>query len=176
MNLLAPYNFGFRVSSETVAHRYGRFKTPAGSGGVLRKGSAVAIDEADAERLEVAAAATTPRTGAHGLLWQEDDHIYDLYDLPWRDSDQIVYTKADTRAILVCGAGTKVWMKNVDERTASDGTVYPAVEMFDPTSVAVRELLTWNGTLWVRTASDNPWMIVTAYDAENEYLEATLLA
>jgi hypothetical protein len=67
-------------------------------------------------------------------------------------------------------------MKNVDERAASDGTVYPAVEMFDPTSVAVRELLTWNGTLWVHTASADPWMIVTAYDAENEYLEATLLA
>ncbi len=165
-------NFGFRRSDESMATAEGRFKTPAG-GSALKLGTAVEIDPASAGYVKTSATATTPVVGFHGLLVQEDSHLFDYYARDWKDSSDLGLAKKNTLCIIRSGAGTKVWFKNTAETTSGDGTVTAAVSMFTQGSLAVGDLLTWNGTVWVETASANPWLKVT--HVETDFLEAVLV-
>jgi hypothetical protein len=165
-------NFGFRRSDESMAIAEGRFKTPVG-GSALKHGTAVEIDPATPGYVKASAASTTPVGGFHGLLVQEDSHLFDYYARDWKDSADLGVSKKNTLCIIRSGAGTKVWFKNTAQTTSGDGTVTGAVAMFTQGSIAVGDLLTWNGTVWVETASANPWMKVT--DVTTDYLEAVLV-
>jgi hypothetical protein len=164
-------NFGFRRSDESMAIAEGRFKTPAG-GSALKLGTAVEIDAATPGYVKTSATATTPVGGIHGLLVQEDSHLFDYYARDWKDTADLGLAVKNTLCIIRGGAGTKVWLRNTPETTSGDGTVTAAVTMFTQGSIAVGEGLTWNGTLWVEGAS-NVWMRVT--HVETNYLEAVLV-
>jgi hypothetical protein len=166
-------NFGFRRSDESMSTAEGRFKTPVG-GSALKLGTAVEIDPASEGYVKTSATATTPRTGFHGLLVQEDAHLFDYYARPWKDSADLGVATKNTLCIIRSGAGTKVWLKNTAQTTSGDGTVTAAVNMFTQGSIAVGDTLTWNGTLWVEaTPGTAEWMKVT--HVETGYLEAVLV-
>lgn len=167
-------NFGFRRSDESMAVREGRFKTPA-SGDPLRIGTAVEIDPDEPGYMKASAAATDPQVGFHGLLVQEEDHISELRDVPGRTSDDYGFAKRDKYSIIWSGRGTKVWFKNTPEKVGFDGYTHDAVDMGTFTGVEVGDLLTWNGTKWVATASANAWMKVTAVSDAADYVEAVLI-
>jgi hypothetical protein len=166
-------NFGFRRSDESMAVSEGRFKTPAG-GSALKLGTAVEIDAATPGYVKASANAAAPVTGVHGLLVQEDSHIFTIYEKGWKDTSDLGTAKKDTLCIIRGGAGTKVWLKNTAQTTSPDGTVVAAVTMFTQGSIAVGEKLGWNGTVWVENAvAGQGWMVVT--HVETDYLEAVLL-
>lgn len=164
-------NFGFRRSDESMSWAEGRYKTPAG-GSALKLGTAVEIDAANDGFLKTSATATTPVTGVHGLLVQEDSHIFSIYEKPWKDTSDLGLAKKNTLAVLRGGAGTKIWLANTAQTTSQDGTVVGAVAMFTQGSIAVGDGLTWNGTLWVEQSAGHVWMTVTY--VTTDYLEAVL--
>jgi hypothetical protein len=166
-------NFGFRRSDESMATAEGRFKTPSG-GNALLLGSAVEIDAANPGYLKVSGNAAAPVTGLHGLLVQEDSHIFSIYEKGWKDTADLGVAKKDTLAIMRAGAGTKVWLRNTAQTTSKDGTVTPAVEMFTQGSLVVGDKLGWDGAKWVENNTPGQgWMVVT--HLETDYLEAVLL-
>lgn len=166
-------NFGFRRSDESVAVREGRFKTPVGS--ALLQGSAVEIDPASPGYLKQSAAATTPEPGYHGLLVQEDAHLGSVYgaDVLAHDSFSLGVAKADKLSVLWSGP-SKVWFKNSTGSTRADGRVIGTVTIVVTTSLAVGDLLTWDGSKWVETSTRaEAWMKVT--NVSSGYAEAVLL-
>lgn len=163
-------NFGFRRSDESMAVAEGRFKTPAG-GSALKLGTAVEIDPAAAGYVKVCANNAVPVTGFHGLLVQEDAHLFDYYARDWKDTSDLGLAKKDTLCIVRGGAGTKVWLKNTAQTTSPDGTVVAAVTMFTQGSIAVGDKLGWTGTVWDEDGT-NSWMVVTS--VTTDYLEAVL--
>jgi hypothetical protein len=166
-------NFGFRRSDESMSTAEGRFKTPVADN-ALKLGTAVEINPASTGYVKVSAAAQTPVAGFHGLLVQEDSHLFDYYARDWKDSADLGLAKKNTLCIIRGGAGTKVWLKNTAETTSGDGTVTAAVAMFTQGSIAVGDTLTWNGTLWVEaTPGTAEWMKVT--HVETDFLEAVLV-
>lgn len=164
-------NFGFRRSDESMSVAEGRFKTPVG-GSALKLGTAVEIDPAVDGYVKVSATATTPVTGIHGLLVQEDAYIFSIYEKQWKDTSDLGVAKKDTLCVIRGGAGTKVWLANTAQTTSKDGTVVPAVAMFTQGSIAVGDGLTWNGTLWVEQSAGHVWMTVTYVTTDR--LEAVL--
>lgn len=166
-------NFGFRRSDESSAVREGRFKTPVGS--AFLQGSAVEIDPASPGYLKQSADAVTPETGYHGLLVQEDAHLGSVYamDVANHDSFSLGVCKPNKLSVIWSGP-SKVWLKNTASQTRADGRSISAVTIVVTTSLAVGDLLKWDGSKWVETATRaEAWMKVTA--VSSGYAEATLL-
>lgn len=163
-------NFGFRRSDESMAVAEGRFKTPA-SGSALKLGTAVEIDPASTGYVKVSANDADPITGIHGLLVQEDSHLFDYYARNWKDTADLGLAKKNVLCVIRSGAGTKVWLKNTAQVTSPDGTVTAAVTMFTQGSIAVGDKLGWTGTVWDEDASHG-WMVVTY--VTTDFLEAVL--
>lgn len=173
-------NFGFRRSDESMRVSEGRFRTPAADP-VLLMGTAVEIDptDTDNEHLRVAAADAAPRTGICGLLLQEENHIFSIYDSQIVDSYDQGRAKKDTLSVITNGPGTKVWFKNTGSESRLDGRSIAAVTMVDLTGVTVGDELGWDGTKWVKvdgTTITNAFMEVTKVDTAAGFCEATLLA
>lgn len=171
-------NFGFRRSDESMAVAEGRFRTPA-TGTKLRLGTAVEIDPSSAGFMKASGATTTPVTGFHGFLVQEEDQILGLYDLAHRTTDDFGSAKLNTYSVIRGGAGTKVWFKNTASTTAHDGTVRAAVTMGVFSGLAVGDWLTWDGTQWIKATVTsgvpaNAWFKVTALSGTT-YVEAVCL-
>lgn len=164
-------NFGFRRSDESMSWAEGRYKTPA-SGPVLLMGTAVEIDGSADGFLKVSADDTTPLTGIHGLLVQEDAYIFTIYEKPWKDTADLGVTKKNTLSVIRGGAGSKIWLKNTADFTSKDGTLTPAVTMFTDSGIAVGVGLQWTGTVWAAADAGQTWMTVTYATAG--YLEAVL--
>lgn len=168
-------NFGFRRSDESMAIAEGRFKTPA-TGAALLHGTAIEINPASAGYVKASAVDTVPTGGFHGLLVQEDSHLFGLYERNWKDTADLGVSKKNTLCIIRSGAGTKVWFRNTAQTTSPDGTVTPAVTMFTQGTIAVGTFLTWNGTVWIASTGVagglGQWMRVT--HVETGYLEAVL--
>lgn len=167
-------NFGFRRSDESMAVREGRHKTPVGV--ELRQGTAVEIDPANPGFMKQSAANPTPLTGYHGLLVQEDAHLFSIHEPQWRDTYQLGRTKPNKLSVIWSGAGTKVWFRNTAAETRYDGADYDAVDMFNATGVDVGDGLGWDGTQWVATdaTTTNAWLTVTLVNASAGYVEAVL--
>lgn len=169
-------NFGFRVSDETRRSSMGRVKTPA-TGPLLTIGTPVEIDPSKAGYLRAASANVHPRTGACGLLLQEEDHIFSIYETLVRDSFARGVAKANTLSVITNGAGTKVWYKNTTAQTRADGRSISAVTMFDVTSVAVGRGLAWDGAKFVDVADPRDvtsFGEVSYFDPTRKYVELIL--
>lgn len=169
-------NFGFRRSDESLRVSEGRFRTPA-TGSRLLIGSCVEIDPAADGFLRAAASGAKPRTGVCGLLLQEEDWDYSIYEATNGDSFTRGVAKLNRLSVVTNGAGTKVWFKNTTGSTRADGRVTPSVALVDFTSLAVGSNLKWNGTQWVTVAAGDvtAHMEVTSIDSANSYLEAVCL-
>lgn len=174
-------NFGFLRSDEHVRVSEGGFKTPASSSLLL--GTMVEIDPASEGYLKQCATNPTMITGFRGLLLQEhqwDRSIYEAGALGEGgnalDSFQIGVAKANVRSIITNGAGVKVWFKNTAASDRADGRHIDAVTMATLTSVAVGDVLGWDGSKYVKVAGGvtNALMKVTAINGS--YVAAVLLA
>lgn len=165
-------NFGFRRSDETLSTREGRFKTPADAD--LRVGTAVEIDPANAGYMKQADANAAPTTGLSGLLVQEEDHVFGLFDTPVHDSLSRGMAKRDKYSIIWSGQGVKVWFRNTDEYSRG-GRNADAVEMVTLADLAVGDSLGWDGSKWVESdggATVPDWLTVTAVGSDS--VEAVL--
>lgn len=171
-------NFGFRRSDESLRVSEGRFKTPAGDGGVILLGACVEIDPDNPGYLRVAAADAAPRTGICGLLLQEEIMFRSIYEFDQVDSFSLGRSKPNKLSVITNGPGAKVWFQNTAQQNRADGRVISAVTIVDLTGVAVGTGLGWNGTQWVAaggTGPANAHMEVTEVNADAGYCEATLL-
>lgn len=166
-------NFGFRRSDESVRTSEGRFRTPA-SGAVLLIGTAVTIDPDNKGYLKVAPAATDVVPGVTGLLVQEEAHFNSIYEVGVLDSFALGTAKRNTLSVITTGPGTKVWFKNTDAQNRIDGRQAPGVTMVDLTGVALGDQLGWNGTRFVKSAT-NAWMTVTDVNVDRGYVEGVLV-
>lgn len=176
-------NFGFRVSDETRRSSFGRVRTPK-TGAALLMGTAVEQDPANPGYLRVKPAATPFRTGASGLLVQEEEWDRTIYQSDIIDSFSYGVAKHNRLSVITSGPGTKVWFRNTAGQTRADGRVIPAVTMFlttsggaTPVALAVGVGLGWDGTRWVPAADPTAatsLMEVTYYDASAGLVEAFL--
>jgi hypothetical protein len=169
-------NFGFRRSDESLRVSEGRFRTPA-TGSALMIGSCVEIDPANAGFLRVAANGAKPRTGVCGLLVQEEDWNYSIYEASGGDSYTRGVARKNRLSVVTNGPGTKVWFKNTTGVTRADGRTTASVSLVDFTSLVVGSNLKWTGTQWATVAAGDvtAHMEVTSIDAANGYLEAVCL-
>lgn len=172
-------NFGFRRSDESSRVSAGRYRTPAGSAGVMQIGTCVEVDPAEPGYLRQAAADALPRTGICGMLLQEEIQFRSIYENELVDSYQLGLTKPDTLSVITNGAGTKVWFKNTPEITRADGRVIPAVTIVaDLGSLSVGDLVKWDGTQWAVIGVDEEDLAhfeVTEVDADVGFVEAVCL-
>lgn len=168
-------NFGFRRSDESYRISEGRFRTPK-TGAVLLQGTCVEIDPASPGYLRVAAANAKPRPGICGMLVQEE-FDRSIYGAEGFDSYDLNVTKRDRLSVITNGAGVKVWFKNTAAETRADGRAISAVTMVTGVnSLAVGELLGWNGTTWAEQADpDLAHFEVTEVNASTGYVEAVCL-
>lgn len=166
-------NFGFRRSDESVRYAEGRLKTPA-TGSALLLGAAVELDPASLGYLKKSAANAEPRTGSHGLLLQEESHIFGLFDVLTHDSIDLGAAKLDTLSVITAGPGTKVWFRNTPAYSRPPRSK-GAVTLLSLTSVAVGDQLGWDGAKWIKAVTDTTpaWMTVTAISGTT-YCEAVL--
>lgn len=178
-------NFGFRRSDESSRVSEGRVRTPVGSS--LRLGTAVEIDPTDEEYLRQAAANAEPRTGICGMLLQEEDWDFSIYESTIHDSFGKGIARPNRLSVITNGAGTKVWFKNTPAQTRADGRTIDAVTIVDMTNdgagvahvPVVGDQLGWDGSTWVvvdGTTITNAFFEVTKVDAANGFLEAVCLA
>lgn len=175
-------NFGFRVSDETRRSSMGRVKTPA-TGPLLLCGTAVEIDPANPGFLKPGDAGIKLRTGASGLLVQEEQWDIPIYGPEYVDSWYLGVCKPNRLSVITSGPGTKVWLKNTPAQNRADGRAIAATSMFlagaGATAVAAGTGLAWDGTHWVGVADPTDptsWGEVTYYDPTRNYLELTLSA
>lgn len=173
-------NFGFLRSDESSrSAAEGRFKTPAGSS--LRLGTMVEIDPATPGYLKASAANAEGVTGYSGLLLQELEFDRSIYEsgADQLDSFQKGVAKPNRLAVITSGAGTKVWFKNTSAVSRADGREIAAVTMVASVgTLAVGDLLGWNGTQWAEvdgTTITEAVMKVTAVNASKSLVEAVLV-
>lgn len=168
-------NFEIRRYTGSLT-RDGSLKTPAGSS--LRLGTIVEPDFANPGQLK-AAGASVARAAGVGVLWFEHIQYQGV------DPNLVLYVDRDTApganyVQVISGESVKVVYKNTVAANLVDGRSRPAVQMFDPTGVAVGNYLKWDGTKLVNdaTLSAASLMRVTKLDtttAGAETVEAVLL-
>ena len=172
-------NFGFLRSDESSrSAAEGRFKTPVGS--ALLLGTMVNINPASAGYLMQSAINTAVVAGYAGLLVQELEWDRSIYESDAAAVDTLMkgVAKPDKLAVITSGAGTKVWFKNTAASTRADGRVIAARTMATLTSVAVGDVLGWDGSKWIETNGGtvtNAVMKVTAINTSTNLVEAVLL-
>lgn len=166
-------NFGFRRSDESVRTSEGRFRTPA-TGAALLIGTAVTIDPDNKGYLKVAPASADVVPGVTGLLVQEESHWSTIYEVGVLDSFALGTAKKNFLSVVTTGPGTKVWFKNTTADNRIDGRATPGVTMVDLAGVKVGDQLGWNGTRFVKSAT-NAWMTVTDVNVDRGYVEGVLV-
>lgn len=170
-------NFGFRRSDETMRVAEGRFRTPAGSSLVM--GTCVEVDPAEPGYMRQGAANAAPRTGICGLLLQELDWDFSIYETSIVDSYDKGVARPGRLSVITNGSGVKVWFRNTAQINRADGRVIPARTLVDFTGgIDLGDQLGWNGTAWAvvdGATVTEAHMEVVDVDNDGEYLEATLL-
>lgn len=164
-------NFGFRRFDETVSNREGRLKVP--TSGTFRLGSLVTFDPATPGYLKAAAADEVAVGGYGGLLVQEEIWDRSIYAAPDVDSYYKGIAVNDRLAVIVSGAGTKVWFRNTALQNRADGRSIAAVTMVTLASVVVGDYLKWTGSAWIEGLATNSMLRVTS--VATNYCEAVLL-
>lgn len=162
-------NFGFRRSEPAV--REGRLGVPAT--GDFNQGDLVTYDPANPGKLRRAAAGEGVVGGYTGLLIQEEGWDVSAFGPPVVDSNNKGKVLNGKPAVIMTGAGLKVWLKNTAAVTYH-GRTFPAVTRFVATGVtAVGQELEWNGTAYAIKGTGTAVLRVTAIG--DGYVEAVLL-
>ncbi len=162
-------NFGFRRSEPSV--REGRLSVPAT--GDFYQGDLVTYDPANAGQLKRAGAGAAVVAGFTGLLIQEEGWDVSAFGAPVVDSNSKGKALNSHPAVIMTGAGLKVWLKNTDA-VSYHGRSIPARAAVDLTGVnAVGQELEWDGSGYQLKATGAAVLRVTALGAD--YIEAVLL-
>lgn len=176
-------NFGFRRSDESMRVAEGRQRTPDAD---LLLGTCVEIDPANPGIMRQGAANVVARTGSCGLLLQELDWDFSIYESSITDSFDKGVARRNRQAVITSGAGVKVWFKNTATINRADGRVIPARSLVNfatdgaggATTLAIGDQLGWDGTQWVKVDGvtlTEAHMEITEVDTDGEYVEAVLL-
>lgn len=171
-------NFGFRRSDESMAIREGRLKVPAS--GTFVQGECVVFDPANPGFLKRGAANEAAVPGYSGMLIQEEVWDRSIYGRQTLDSFALNEVLNNRLATVWSGAGTKVWFKNTPAQTRVDGRTIPAAGLLaSPATIAVGDLLGWNGTAYEEVngttlTAANAHFIVTLSNGV-DYVEAVRL-
>lgn len=162
-------NFGFRRSEPSV--REGRLSVPAA--GDFYQGDLVTYDPASPGKLKHAAAGAAVAAGYTGLLIQEEGWDVSAFGAPVVDSNSKGKALNDHPAVVMTGAGLKLWFKNTDA-VNYHGRQIPAREAVDLTGIAaIGDELEWSGTGYQKKNTGAAVLRVTALSAG--YIEAVLL-
>lgn len=161
-------NFGFRRSEPS--YREGRLGVP--DTGLFRQGDLVTLDPDTPGKLMLAPAGAPVVGGYTGLLIQEEGWDVSTFGPQVVDSNNKGVVLNGKQAVVMTGAGLKIWLRNTAE-TTYHGRTFPAVTRVDLTGVALGDELEWNGTRYAAKASGAAVLRVTATDVG--YVEAVLL-
>jgi hypothetical protein len=161
-------NFGFRRSEPAV--REGRLGVPAT--GDFLQGDIVTYDPAAPGKLKRAAAGAPVVGGFTGLLIQEEGWDVSVFGAQVHDSNNKGKALNGKPAVLMTGAGLKVWLKNTAE-VNYHGRVFPAVTRVNLTGVAIGDELQWTGSAYAKKSTGAGVLRVTAIG--DGYVEAVLL-
>lgn len=169
-------NFGFRRSDSQIRLAEGGYRTPTGT--ALLQGTAVEIDYATPGYLKVPAANATLRVGESGLLIQEEQQFFSIYESEIYTSERLGKTKPGVLSVMTSGAGVKVWFKNTAVVNQIDGHTIPAVTLVNMTGMANGAYLGWNGTQWAVTAvAAQAWFRVLSFSTAGQgSVEAVMVA
>lgn len=168
-------NFGFRRSDESMrSGTEGRLKVPAT--GTFMQGDAVTFDPANPGFLKKAAANDPVLAGYTGLLIQEEGWDFSIYEVgPIQDSFGRGRVRNSRLAAIWTGGGIKVWFKNTAGQTRADGRVVAARTVVTATGVVIGDLLAWDGTKFVETATLAQAFARVTTSNGSDYVEAVLL-
>lgn len=161
-------NFGFRRSEPS--YREGRLGVP--DTGDFRQGDLVTLDPDEPGKLKHAEAGDPVVGGYTGLLIQEEGWDVSTFGVPVVDSNNKGVVLNGKQAVIMTGAGLKIWLRNTDE-VSYHGRTFPAVERFDDTGVALGGELEWDGEKYVAGGTGAAVLRVTAIG--DGYIEAVLL-
>lgn len=161
-------NFGFRRSEPS--YREGRLGVP--DTGDFLQGDLVTLDPANPGKLKRAAAGDPVVGGYTGLLIQEEGWDVSTFGAQVVDSNNKGKVLNGKQAVIMTGAGLKIWLRNTDA-TTYHGRSFPAVERFVATGVDLGDELEWNGTKYAVKASGAGVLRVTVIG--DGYIEAVLL-
>lgn len=156
-------NFGFRSFENVV--RMARHRVPATPAGGFAIGSGIVVDPTDPGFLTRPGANATP-TPLSGICVFE--HIQYQGDDPWLTSPQDgtkQFAPNGAYAQIVRGVGTKVWFRNVGDKTLYDGRVQQNEQLLADAVVTAIEAS--NGLLTafangLAPAADGKWQIADA--------------
>ncbi len=168
-------NFGFRRSDESMrSGTEGRLKVPAV--GTFYQGDVVTFDPANPGFLKKAAANDPILAGYTGLLIQEEGWDFSIYQAgPTIDSFQRGLVRNSRLAAIWTGAGLKVWLKNTAASARADGRSVLARTVVTATGVAVGDLLAWDGTKFIETATAAQAFARVTLSNGVDYVEAVLI-
>lgn len=176
-------SFGFRrLTDDFMSGAEGGFKVLTGAS--LLQGDLVEIDPAHPGYLVKSASGAVLVPGFRGILVQRDEMLDPkLNRLPvvnTRDLSQIV---PERHAIIMTGAGIKVWYKNLAADTRTGYRNYAAETRLDLTGIVVGSTVGWDGSKYVatRAASQGVTAIpaigtVTLVESDGSGFEFTLNA
>jgi hypothetical protein len=147
-------SFGFRRSDEILwSGAEGGFKTPVGV--TLLQGDMVEIDPASPGYLKKSLTNLPLVPGVRGLLVQYDQLFVEsgLTRPVIFNTRDLSTTIEDTYAVIATGAGLKVWVKNLAAVTTGARRHYSAETRCTVASVAVGDLIGWDGSKFVEVTS-----------------------
>lgn len=154
-------SFGFRRSNEHLFSGPENARIPFGFTGL--QGDLVQIDPASADGvlssslLKSAAANAVLVPGYCGLLVQYEEFVTSdgINQQPILNTRDLSRVRPGLMALIVTGAGLKVWVKNLAAVTASATApqykAYSAETRVTLTSMVVGDMVRWTGSVYART-------------------------
>lgn len=147
-------SFGFRRSDEILhSGAEANFKVPVS--GAFLQGDLVEIDPASPGYLKKSATDKPLVPGVRGLLVQYgqlriEPGLTGTVVFNTRDLSKVVN---DAPAVIVTGAGIKVWVKNLASVSAPGRRAYSAETRVTLASLAVGDLVQWDGSKFVEATA-----------------------
>lgn len=150
---MSDYGPAFEFLDSRLDSRWteGKYRTPAGSSLLL--GSLVVVDTAAPGFLKQAPLNTPIEAKWAGLLLQELSFENSVFgpDPAGMDTYSYGVAKPGKLALITCGSGVKIRVKNIAGATRSDGRVIAAKTMYATTgTLATGDAVGWDGTKFLK--------------------------
>lgn len=168
-------NFGFRSFENIV--RDGRNAIPLDSEDTWVIGTAVVVDTDNQGKVAKpdtvgGTAAVAPNPGCGVLVYE---HIQ------YKGDDPYLVNPADKDTVpvgeyvqLVRGNGTKIWLKNTEDKAKYSGSPVPGRQMVDPAAVLGDYLTPDADGFWEVGDATNGWLWIEQLDADSGLFECRL--